>query len=235
MSLYLFCAIFIKKLNSWVYMKTIAKIISLKVGKAKELKNKEKVIQSAINKTIVEESYLTKIGFKGDDQVNKKYHGGPNKAVLFYSSLTYEKLNEVLNINLDYKDISPLGENLLVSDITEEDICVGDILKLGDAVVQVTQPREPCNVLNINTKTKEMLKTVIKYGYTGWYAKVIEEGVVKQTNSVELVERLFPNLTIEKLNNAKANPKENLDFIQESISCEVLGAPFKEALEKHLG
>ncbi|WP_419768970.1 MOSC domain-containing protein [Arcobacter sp.] len=214
--------------------KILSKIISLKVGKAKELINKEKIMQSAINKTTVEESYLTDIGFKGDDQFNKKYHGGPNKAVLFYSSLTYKKVNEVLNINLDYKDISPLGENLLVSDITEDDICVGDILKLGEAIVQVTQPREPCNVLSINTKNKEMLKTVMKYGYTGWYAKVLEEGIVKQTDNVELVERLFPNLTISKLNKAKSNPKDNLDFIQESISCEVLGAPFKEALAKHL-
>jgi MOSC domain-containing protein YiiM len=214
--------------------KILSKIISLKVGKAKELINKEKVIQSAINKTIVEEVYLTDIGFKGDDQANKKYHGGPNKAVLFYSSLTYEKINNILNINLDYKDISPLGENILVSNIIEDDICVGDILKLGEAVVQVTQPREPCNVLSINTKTKEMLKTIIKYGYTGWYAKVLEEGVVKQTDNVELVERIFPNLTIAKLNEAKANPKDNLDFIQEAITCEVLGAPFKEVLEKHL-
>jgi MOSC domain-containing protein YiiM len=214
--------------------KILSKIISLKVGKAKELKNKEKVMQSAINKTTVDEAYLTDIGFNGDDQFNKKYHGGPNKAVLFYSSLTYEKVNEVLNINLDYKEISPLGENILVSDIAENDICVGDILKLGEAIVQVTQPREPCNVLSINTKNKEMLKTVMKYGYTGWYAKVLEEGVVKQTDNVELVERLFPNLTILKLNKAKSNPKDNLDFIQESISCEVLGAPFKEALAKHL-
>jgi MOSC domain-containing protein YiiM len=191
-------------------------------------------MKSAINKTIVDESYLTDIGFKGDDQFNKKYHGGQNKAVLFYSSLTYEKINNILNINLDYKDISPLGENILVSDITENDICVGDILKLGEAVVQVTQPREPCNVLSINTKTKEMLKTIIKYGYTGWYAKVLEEGIVKQTDNIELVERTFPNLTIAKLNEAKANPKDNLDFIQEAITCEVLGAPFREELAKHL-
>jgi len=213
---------------------TISKILSLKVGKAQELKNKEKVIQSAINKTIVEEAYLTNIGFKGDDQFNKKYHGGPNKAVLFYSALTYEKLNDVLNINLNYKDISPLGENLLVSDITEDDICVGDILKLGGAIVQVTQPREPCKVLSINTKNSEMLKTIVKYGYTGWYAKVLQEGVVKQSDSVELVERTYANLTISKLNEAKANPKEHLRFIEEAVLCQVLGRPFKETLEKHL-
>lgn len=215
-------------------MKTIAKIISLKVGKAKELKVKDKTIQSAINKITIEEAYLTDLGFKGDEQVNKKYHGGANKAVFFFSSLTYDKINSVLNMNLDYKDISPLGENLLVSDITEDDICVGDILKLGLAVVQVTQPREPCNVLSINTKNKEMLKTVMNYGYTGWYAKVLEEGIVKQTDSVELVERMFPNLTISKLNEAKTNPKDNLELLKEAVSCEVLGRPFKEALEKQL-
>ena len=214
--------------------KILSQILSLKVGKGQALEAKEKIIQSAINKTVVKEAYLTTLGFKGDDQVNKKYHGGPNKAVLFYASLTYEKINDFLKIDLEYKEISPLGENLLVSEITEDDICVGDILKIGEAVVQVTQPREPCKVLNINTNTKEMLKTIIKYGYTGWYAKVIEEGIVKENDRVEILERTYCNLTISKLNEAKANPKDNIDFIKEAVSCDVLGAPFKEALKKHL-
>ncbi|WP_419764681.1 MAG: MOSC domain-containing protein [Arcobacter sp.] len=212
----------------------IAKILSLKVGKILKTETENKEFISAIKKSPVKESYLTTLGFKDDEQADKKHHGGENKAVLFYSSLSYQKLNTFLGINLDYENISPLGENILVADIDEDSVCVGDILKIGEAIVQVTQPREPCKKLNINTQNNQMLKTVIKYGYTGWYAKVIEEGVVKQTNSVELVKRLFPNLTISKLNEAKLNPKENLDFIHEAVSCEVLGRPFKEALEKHL-
>ena len=206
----------------------ISIILSLKVGKIVE--NDE--IKSAIKKSPIKESYLTKVGFKDDEQADKKYHGGENKAVLFFSLLTYKKLESKLNISLEYEEISPLGENLLVSKITEDDVCVGDILKLGEAIVQVTQPREPCNKLNINTQNKQMLKTVLKNGYTGWYAKVLKEGIVKQGDSVELQNRAYPNLTISNLNKAMRIPNEKL--ILEAISCEVLGKPFREALEKTL-
>ena len=208
----------------------ISIILSLKVGKIVE--NDE--IKSAIKKSPIKESYLTKVGFRDDEQADKKYHGGENKAVLFFSLLTYKKLESKLNISLEYEEISPLGENLLVSKITEDDVCVGDILKLGEAIVQVTQPREPCNKLNINTQNKQMLKTVLKNGYTGWYAKVLKEGIVKQGDSVELQNRAYPNLTISNLNKAMRTPKEDEKLILEAISCEILGKPFREALEKTL-
>jgi MOSC domain-containing protein YiiM len=212
--------------------KNIAKILSLKVGKIKELENNEKTLKSAIKKSPIKESYLSKLGFLEDEQADKRYHGGENKAVLFFSLLTYKKIEAKLDISLSFEELSPLGENLLVSDITEEDICVGDILKLGSAIVQVTQPREPCNKLNLNTQNKQMLKTVLKNGYTGWYAKVLQEGNVKQDDSIELIERLYPNLSISKLNKAMKTPKEDEKLTLEAISCEVLGEPFREALEK---
>jgi MOSC domain-containing protein YiiM len=212
--------------------KVIAKILSLKVGKIDELKNNEKVQKSAIKKTPIKESYLSKLGFIDDEQADKRYHGGENKAVLFFPLDTYKKIETKLNISFEYDNISPLGENLLVSDICEDDICVGDILKIGMARVQVTQPREPCNKLNINTQNKQMLKTILKYGYTGWYAKVLQEGIVNQSDSVELIERIYPNLTISKLNRAMINPKYDEKLTLEALCCEVLGEPFKQALKK---
>lgn len=188
------------------------------------------MIQTAINKKSINESYLTKLGFKDDEQFDKRYHGGENKAVLFFSLETYKKIEKILDINLEYQNSSPLGDNILVENITEDDICVGDILKLGSAIVQVTQPREPCNKLSLNSGNKDMLKTIYQNGYTGWYVKVLEEGIVKNGDNIELIERKYSNLTISKLNLAILNPKENQELIKEAIECEILGKPFKEAL-----
>lgn len=211
-------------------IKNISKIVSLKVGKIEELTFDKKVIQTAINKKSINESYLTKLGFKDDEQFDKRYHGGENKAVLFFSLETYKKIEKILDINLEYQNSSPLGDNILVENITEDDICVGDILKLGSAIVQVTQPREPCNKLSLNSGNKDMLKTIYQNGYTGWYVKVLEEGIVKNGDNIELIERKYSNLTISKLNLAILNPKENQELIKEAIECEILGKPFKEAL-----
>lgn len=211
--------------------KYIAEVLFLRVGKIEKLNDN---LLSAINKTNIKSSYLSNLGFKEDEQFDKKHHGGENKALLFFSLLTYQKIEKILDIKLDYEKFSPLGENILVSNIDENDICIGDILKLGEAKVQVTQPREPCKKLSLNSGHKDMLKTVYENGFTGWYAKVLENGIVKSSDGIELLQRDYPNLTISKLNQAMLNPKKSIDFIKESISCEVLGKPFKEALANKL-
>lgn len=208
----------------------VSKIKYLRVGKIEKLNDKQ---SSAINKKNVDSSYLTKVGFEDDEQANRKYHGGENKAVLFFSTKTYKKIEEILDISLEYEKSSLLGENILVDDFIEDDICVGDIFKLGEAIIQVTQPREPCNTLSLNTNQKDMLKTIYENGFTGWYVKVLEEGIVKKGDEIILEKRIYPNLSIKVLNDVIKNSKTN-SFTQESISCEVLGKPFKEEIIRRL-
>ena len=202
----------------------------LRVGKIKPFGLDDK---SAIHKENVKFSFLSETGFDDDEQANKKYHGGKNKAVLFFSALTYEKINKELKIDLEYDEYSPLGENILVSNIDEDSVCVGDIFAFGDAIVQVTQPREPCNTLSLNTGEKGMLKCVYNKGYTGWYAKVLKEGFVQQWNKIVLKERDYPNLTITTLNNIIRNPKKE-KLTSQAIACQVLGKPFKDEILKRL-
>lgn len=212
--------------------KNFVKITSLKVGKIEENLYDNKIVKTAINKTSIKSSYLTKLGFEDDEQFDKKHHGGENKAILFFSILTYQKIEESLDITLDYEKTSILGENILLANISEKDVCIGDIFKMGEAIIQITQPREPCNKLSLNSKNKNMLKTVYENGYTGWYAKVLQEGNVKVNDSLELLENQYKNLTIESLNASVLKPYEYKDIIKEAIYCEVLGKPFKEVLKK---
>lgn len=215
--------------------KIISKVSLLKVGKintenSEIQKNKE--YKSAIKKAPINSSFLTKTGFKDDEVADRIHHGGENKALFFMSSITYKTINEVLNVNLTYDNISCMGENILVENIDENDVCIGDIWQIGNALIQITQPRQPCWKLSASTNIKQMTKFIFQSGLTGWYAKVLKEGEIKTNDDIILISRLHEDLSIKNLNLLMLNPKANDDLMQKAINCNDLGKPFKTALEK---
>ena len=209
----------------------IGRALYIKVGKIVATKTAgTKEFVSAIKKYGVEKAYLTKTGFAGDEQADKVHHGGETKAVLFYSTVTYNKINKLKNINLEFDGISHFGENIVVSHADEEGICVGDVLRIGEAVVEVSQPREPCWKLSANTDIPEMTKLIYKNGFTGWYGRVLQEGEIKQNDEISLIKRIHPKLTIAALNRLIQNPKSDEALYEETVKCEALGAAFKKSI-----
>ena len=124
------------------------------------------------------------------------------------------------------------GENLILSNICEEDICIGDILKIGQTKVQITQPRQPCWKLSANTNEQDMTKIIFDNGLTGWYAKVLEEGFICQNDEVILEKRINPTLNINILNQLIINPMLDEALTFEALKCEELGKAFFESLSK---
>ena len=124
------------------------------------------------------------------------------------------------------------GENLILSEIWEEDICIGDILKIGQARVQITQPRQPCWKLSANTDEKNMTNFIFNSGLTGFYAKVLEEGIISQNDEVILEARNHPNLSIKNLNELIVNPMSDEKLTLEALACDDLGRAFYNSLKK---
>ena len=81
------------------------------------------------------------------------------------------------------------GENLTVTNMLEADVCIGDIYKIGDAVIQITQGRIPCSTIDRYTEANTLLKRLIETGYTGFLARVLEEGTICADSTIELVEK----------------------------------------------
>ena len=213
----------------------ISNVLYVKVGKVSTTKlenNKRNELVSGIKKYPVSKAYLTKTGFKEDEQGDLLHHGGENKALFLFSAITYKKINSYFNNSFDMTDMACFGENLILSNICEEDICIGDILKIGQTKVQVTQPRQPCWKLSANTNQKEMTKFIFDSGLTGWYAKVLEEGFICQNDEVILEKRTYPNLNIEKLNQLIINPMLDEKLTLEALNCAQLGKAFMESLSK---
>lgn len=215
--------------------KKIANILYLKVGKVSTTKlenSKREELISGIKKYPISKAYLTKTGFKEDEQGDLLHHGGENKALFFFSALTYEKINSHFSNNFNMTDMAYFGENLILSDICEEDICIGDILQIGQTRVQITQPRQPCWKLSANTNQKEMTKFIFDSGLTGWYAKVLAEGLICQNDEVILEKRSYEKLNIKKLNQLIINPLSDEALTLEALHCEDLGKAFFESLSK---
>lgn len=207
----------------------IGKILKIKKSEVKKVKFDEIIQETAIQKEPVNEVFVEKLGIVGDDVGQKEFHGGVDKAIFFVSEYTYEKLNQITNSNFNWENVAFYGENFVVSKFNEENVCVGDIFQIGECKIEISQPRKPCATLSRNTKVENMRDIIYESGMTGWYARVLEEGKVKNGDKFELVERVYPNLTILKLNKLLSTD-ENESLLREAINCEKLAMAFKKAL-----
>lgn len=160
-------------------------LLSLNIGLPKEVTYGGKVIHTGINKKQVKEPvYLSFVKFNGDGQADLVYHGGVDKAVCVYTGDHYPYWEKELNQDLVY---GAFGENITVSDMREEDVCIGDTFQIGEAVVQVTQPRQPCFKLAKKYNMPKLPLYFQETGYTGFYFRVLKEGWV---SSVDTLKRL---------------------------------------------
>ncbi len=138
--------------------------------------------------------YLGKEDVRGDEVSDRRVHGGEFKACYLFSANQYP-FWQSLYPHLEW-DFGILGENLTVEGLDEKSLYIGDIYKLGNALVQITQPREPCFKFAHKFGTEDVLQQFIKHGYSGTYVRVIEEGEVKSGDSFELIEHQKDSITI---------------------------------------
>ncbi|MFA7083253.1 MAG: MOSC domain-containing protein [Arcobacteraceae bacterium] len=215
--------------------KNLAEVLYVKVGQVTTTvleNNARKELVSGIKKTPVQKAYLTKTGFNTDAQGDLLHHGGENKALFCMGVKTYQGINALCQTSFAYDEVAHFGENLILSNVGEKDICVGDVYDIGETRVQVTQPRQPCWKLSANTQVKTMTKQIFQSGLTGWYCKVLKEGEIRANDTMKLIQREYPVLTIELLNKLIVNPMVSEANTQEALVCEVLGLAFKTSLQK---
>ena len=155
--------------------------------------------------------YLGKEDVRGDEVSDRKVHGGEFKACYLFSANHYPYWRE-LYPNLDWT-YGMLGENLTVKDLDERQLNIGDIYKLGNALVQITIPREPCFKFAHKFKTEDILQQFIDHGYSGTYVRVLEEGNVKTGDTFKLVAPAKNSISIFQLFELLFAEHKNKDHI----------------------
>lgn len=138
--------------------------------------------------------FLGKDNVKNDEVSDRKYHGGEFKACYLFSENHYTHW-KTLYPNLDW-DWGMFGENLTIAGLNEKQLFIGDVYKIGTALIQITEPREPCYKLGLRFETQKVLKQFISHGFSGSYARVIETGYVKKGDCMTLVEKHKNSISI---------------------------------------
>ncbi|MBT3280423.1 MAG: MOSC domain-containing protein [Campylobacteraceae bacterium] len=211
----------------------ISKVISTQISIVKKIDDGEKVWETGSFKDKTNDILEVKFdGIIGNEVSDLKHHGGIDKAIFANALDNYPKWAQYLGKdNLEY---GALAENLTLSNLNEDNVCIGDIHKIGTVILEVSQPREPCWKIGQKFKHKEFTKYIYDTGETGWYYRVIEEGNFQVNNDVQLVKKASESFTIREANYILRNPFENKEETNKLINIEVLGKPFRNSLNRKL-
>jgi len=204
----------------------------LNVGLPAPLDNRGKEVRSGFVKSPVEGGvWLSRTGLAGDGQADLKAHGGPEKAVCVYPLEHYPYWEERLD-----RDLPPaaFGENFSTRGLTEPGVCVGDVFRAGEAVVQVSQPRQPCYKLAARHNEKQLALWVQQAGLTGFYFRVLEEGRVAAGDGLHLVERPAPDATVAEANRVMHHDKGDLEAVERLLGVGELSVSWRRTFEKRL-
>ena len=174
------------------------KIISTNIAKPKTFiwNGKEEttgIYKKPTNKPI----FLTKNDVINDEVSNRLNHGGYYKACYIFSVEQYPYWRN-LYPNLDWS-WGMFGENLTVEYFDETKVFLGDIYKVGDALVQVSQYREPCYKLGHKFGAPKVIKQFVNHGFGGTYLSILEEGFVDINDTFTLIERPESTLSVSQL------------------------------------
>ena len=168
------------------------KLLSVNISPPKLVEINGQQVLTAIDKTATKGSvWLSKLTLVGDGQADSSVHGGEHQAAYCYLFKHYAYWQSRLNLtDLAY---GAFGENFTISGLLEEDICIGDILKIGDAkigaVVQVTMPRIPCFKFGHKIGHPNILEEFLRSGRIGFYLRVIQTGEIGAGDNIIVMDR----------------------------------------------
>jgi MOSC domain-containing protein YiiM len=143
--------------------------------------------------------WLGSEGLAGDAQADRRVHGGPVKALHQYPAAHYAPLAQAFPAAAGLLVPGSMGENLSVDGWNEENVAIGDVFRLGDALVQVTQPRSPCWKIDRRYGVEGMTRFVDERALSGWYYRVVEEGEVAPDCAFERIERPNAAATVRRI------------------------------------
>lgn len=137
-------------------------------------------------------------GAAGDACADTRHHGGPDKALHVYP---FEHLAawHALWPEADLWQPGAFGENLSTQGLDEASQCIGDVLRIGSTLVQVSQGRLPCWKLNIAFGQPDMARRVQDSGRMGWYLRVLQSGAIEAGDAIELLARPHPSWSLDKV------------------------------------
>src|SRR6476659_4124954 len=177
-----------------------------------------------------EDIFLTLTGFNGDSVKHIDVHGGNDKAICCYSTQRFPHWKNELNLDLVP---SAFGENLTLEgeESLEENVYIGDRYQLGEAIVEVSEPRGPCFIIGIRYNYKPFAKLCQDTGYTGFYLRTIKEGMVKKTDKLIHLSSHPDKISVMHVNQIRYHDKKNKIELERLVNLQELTEEWRDKFE----
>jgi MOSC domain-containing protein YiiM len=173
------------------------------------------------------EVFLGETNLDGDQQADLRHHGGPEKAVCVYPSEHYPYWDDELDLDLGP---AAFGENFTTEGLTEREACIGDVYEVGEATMQITQPRSPCWKLARRWRVKDLAIRFEETGYTGWYLRVLDTGTITPGQSMSLADRPNPDWSVARATKVRYRMPDDRELAAELAAIDALGETWSDKL-----
>jgi MOSC domain-containing protein YiiM len=186
----------------------------------------EEVLTGIYKASTAEPLMVRRLNIDGDEQADLTVHGGVDKAVYAFPAEHYSYYQEILKQG-PYEP-GQFGENLTTEGMLESDVHIGDRYRVGEVVFEVSQPRSPCYKFAIKMGTAESLSVCINSARTGFYFRVLSEGIVQAGDRIEIDYSNDTAPTVEGVHRLYYLDKKNIDGLTKAVQCNSLAKVWKD-------
>jgi len=209
------------------------RLLSVNVSHPREVAHGRKKVRTGIFKEpVAGRVVLRALNLDGDGQADLVNHGGVHRAAYAYPVENYDHWGRELG--RDDLSFGQFGENFTVEGMTEDDIHIGDLFRVGEALVEVSQPRPPCFKLGIKMAMPGFPKLFLASGRVGFYLRVLEEGEVGAGDEIERVRRDPERLTVRETSHLLFFEGEDLEGARRALRVPALSPGWRESFEERL-
>jgi len=217
----------------------MAKVLSLQVGRVKtygDAQSKDfldKEWHSASFKEVSKMPLFAHVtGLDGDEVADKTHHGGVDKAIFANSYENYTHWASFLDV--EHLPFGALAENLTITGLHEQSVMLGDVHQIGTVILQVSQPRKPCWKISRRWNHSAFTNEIFTSGLTGWYYKVLQEGLIGVGDEIKVVKQKSAQISILKANEAFREPEKYKPVLEAILDIPSLAISYKESIVKRL-
>ena len=209
------------------------KILSINISEPKKIMFNGKELVTSIYKKPIEGSIeVTDVGLIGDRQADMKVHGGYDKALYAYSYKHYQTWSK--EMKQEYNEFGLVGENLTIDDFNEKEIYIGDELKIGNCLFQISQPRIPCYKIGIKMNSRNFPKKFSQSGLLGSYLRVLKTGSISKNDEIEHIRKESDSLSVYEIAEILFKDIDNIDKMKKAIDLKYLTEEIKERFRERL-
>lgn len=209
------------------------KLLSVNVSQPKEVLYNGKRIKTGIFKEPVSgRTMMRRLNLDGDGQGDPTVHGGIHKAVYVYPIEHYRYWKQELG--RDDLTYGKFGENLTVEGMLEDTVHIGDVFRIGEALVEVSQPRVPCFKLGIKMRDPQIVKPFLQSERVGFYVRVLEEGEVGAGDAIERTKVGEGQMTVKEIVHLRHFDDTNTTAAEKAANLPALTPSWRDSFKEIL-